>query len=126
MGGWAPAGCYGVRVNTGARGEGRDPGRLTFSFTENDDGWVTAQIVEYPAAISQGSTSEEARRNVLEALHDLTHEATLAERVAFTVDAALSELGALASDLVGFAERLLGSAAERARIAADRDRTGVH
>jgi predicted RNase H-like HicB family nuclease len=60
-------------VSTGARAEGRDPGRLTFSYTENDDGRVTVQIVEFPSAISQGATREEAQRNVLDALHDLTH-----------------------------------------------------
>lgn len=33
--------------------ESLDPARLTISYTENEDGWVTAQVVEYPAAISQ-------------------------------------------------------------------------
>ncbi|HLH66141.1 MAG TPA: hypothetical protein VKV27_10595 [Solirubrobacteraceae bacterium] len=68
------------------------PDRLTFRFTPNPDGWVTAQIVEFPAAISQGATENEARANVLEALHDLMHEPTTAERIAFAADAALDEV----------------------------------
>jgi hypothetical protein len=37
----------------------REPGsieaaQLSVTYTENEDGWVTAQVVEYPAAISQG------------------------------------------------------------------------
>lgn len=46
-------------------------GRLTFRYTENPDGWVTAQIAEYPEAISQGESHAEARLNALYALHDL-------------------------------------------------------
>ncbi|HEY4827003.1 MAG TPA: hypothetical protein VIH85_09545 [Solirubrobacteraceae bacterium] len=60
---------------------------LTFLYTANPDGWVTAQIAEFPEAISQGETESEARMNVLEALHDLTHSPTVAERVAFTIQA---------------------------------------
>jgi hypothetical protein len=60
---------------------------LTFRYTSNPDGWVTAQIEEFPEAISQGETEVEARANVLEALHDLTHHPTLAERAAFTIQA---------------------------------------
>lgn len=78
--------------------------RLTFRFTPNPDGWVTAQIVEYPEAISQGPTESEARANVLEALHDLIHEPTTAERIAFATDAALDEL---VDHLEAVAQRLL-------------------
>lgn len=58
---------------------------LTFLYTSNPDGWVTAQIAEFPEAISQGETEREAQANVLEALHDLTHEPTLAEQAAFAI-----------------------------------------
>jgi hypothetical protein len=58
-----------------------DPEQLTFRYIENDDGWVTAQIAEFPEAISQGRTQHEAWVNVLDALHDLTHEPTTAERL---------------------------------------------
>jgi predicted RNase H-like HicB family nuclease len=42
--------------------------RLTIRYTDAGDGWVTAQIAEIPAAISEGRTREEARENVLDAL----------------------------------------------------------
>jgi hypothetical protein len=64
---------------------------LTVRFTTNPDGWVTAQLEEIPAAISQGRDEDEAWVNVLEALHDLTHQPTAAERVAYTVQARLVE-----------------------------------
>ncbi|HTT26766.1 MAG TPA: hypothetical protein VMG37_00040 [Solirubrobacteraceae bacterium] len=63
--------------------------RLTFVYTTNPDGWVTAQIEEFPDAVSQGETELQARANVLEALHDLIHEPTLAERAAFAIQAML-------------------------------------
>lgn len=44
---------------------------ITFTYTKNDDGWVTAQVVEMPAAISQGLNRQEAFANVIGALHDL-------------------------------------------------------
>ena len=96
-----------------------DPARLTIAYTENDDGWVTAQVVEYPAAISQGATRHEAWVNVLDALHDLTHEPTLAERVAFTVQAWLTALTELLAELGG---RFIGAAAGHGRTAIERGR----
>lgn len=68
-----------------------EPAQLTISYTEGDDGWITTQVVEYPAAISQGRSRHEAWVNVLDALHDLTHEPTTAERVAYTVQARIVE-----------------------------------
>lgn len=68
-----------------------EPAQLTISYSENDDGWITAQVVEYPAAISQGRSRHEAWLNVLDALHDLTHEPTTSERVAFMVQARIIE-----------------------------------
>ena len=41
---------------------------IEFAF---EDGWWTSQIVEEPAAIGQGRTKEDAKLNVLSALHDL-------------------------------------------------------
>ena len=67
------------------------PTTITVTYTENDDGWITAQVVEYPGAISQGPTRHEAWVNVIGALRDLTHEPTTAERVAFTVQARIVE-----------------------------------
>jgi hypothetical protein len=68
-----------------------EPAQLTISYTEGDDGWITAQVVEYPAAISQGRSRHEAWVNVLDALHDLTHEPTASEKVAYTVQARIVE-----------------------------------
>jgi predicted RNase H-like HicB family nuclease len=49
----------------------------TATFTPGEDGWICAQIVELPEAISQGRTLEEAKNNVIEAL-----EAAIAWRLA--------------------------------------------
>jgi hypothetical protein len=68
-----------------------DPTQLTVLYTRNEDGWVTAQIAEYPAAISQGRTEHEAWTNVLDALHDLMHEPTATERLAALVQARIVE-----------------------------------
>ena len=41
----------------------------TVAFEEPDEnGWIVAQVVEVPGAISQGRTREEARKNVVDAL----------------------------------------------------------
>jgi len=45
--------------------------RLTIRYLDAGDGWVTAQIAEIPAAISEGRTRAEARANVLDALQDV-------------------------------------------------------
>lgn len=45
---------------------------LHVRFTDTDDGWVTAQVLEVPGAISQGRSRDEARANVLDALRELT------------------------------------------------------
>lgn len=77
-----------------------DSQHLTVVFTANDDGWVTAQIEEFPAAISQGPTEREAWSNVLDALHDLTHEPTPTERVVYAAQARLDRLTEVAEQLV--------------------------
>ncbi len=41
---------------------------LTVHYEDAGEGWVTAQVVEVPGAISQGRTREEARENVIDAL----------------------------------------------------------
>jgi predicted RNase H-like HicB family nuclease len=43
--------------------------RLTITFDEPDEvGWIVARTYGVPGAISQGSTCEEARENVIDAL----------------------------------------------------------
>jgi hypothetical protein len=96
-----------------------DPSHLTVIYTTNPDGWITAQIAEFPAAISQGRSEHEAWVNVLEALHDLTHEPTLAERIAFTAQARIVEPVSELIDLIGplneRLDRLVASARDRHR-----------
>ena len=58
---------------------------LTFVYQDTDDGWVAVRVHEVPGAISQGRTREEARANAIAALHDLTHEPSLAERALYSV-----------------------------------------
>ena len=41
---------------------------LTIRYSDAGDGWVTAQVLEIPGAISEGKTREEAKANVLDAL----------------------------------------------------------
>lgn len=41
---------------------------LTIQYSDAGDGWVTAQVLEIPGAISEGKTREEAKANVLDAL----------------------------------------------------------
>lgn len=44
---------------------------LTIRYADAGGGWLTAQVVEIPGAISEGRTREEARANVLDALEVL-------------------------------------------------------
>ena len=48
----------------------RQAGHSTYTatFTPDEKGWIVAQVVEVPGAVSQGRTMEEARANVTEAL----------------------------------------------------------
>jgi predicted RNase H-like HicB family nuclease len=93
-----------------------DPAKLTVLYTRNDDGWITAQIAEFPAAISQGRTEHEAWTNVLDALHDLTHEPTASERIAAVVQARLIEpLSGLIEPLDGRLHGLASRARARGR-----------
>ncbi len=69
-----------VERSAGFRETGRaDPSRrklsatsetlhLTVHYEGAGEGWVTAQVVEVPGAISQGRTRQEARENVIDAL----------------------------------------------------------
>lgn len=45
--------------------------KLSVIYSQGAGGMVVAQIREFPAAISQGRTREEARENVLDALREL-------------------------------------------------------
>jgi predicted RNase H-like HicB family nuclease len=62
---------------------GTETETLTIVYEDGGDGWVSAQIAELPAAVSQGRTRAEAKANVISALHDLTHEPTLPERLLY-------------------------------------------
>jgi predicted RNase H-like HicB family nuclease len=42
--------------------------KLTAIIEKSEDGWFVGQIEEIPAAISQGKTIEELKRNLLDAL----------------------------------------------------------
>ncbi len=44
---------------------------LTIVFESGDDGWIVASIPEVPGVHSQGKTREEARENVIDALHEV-------------------------------------------------------
>jgi predicted RNase H-like HicB family nuclease len=48
-----------------------DPLRLTIVYEQGDGGWIVASVPEVPGALSQGSTREEARSNVIEALRGI-------------------------------------------------------
>lgn len=67
------------------------PSHLGVRYDRNPDGWVTAQFVELPAAISQGRDVDEAWLNLLDALYDLAHEPTRAERLATALQVRLFE-----------------------------------
>jgi len=45
--------------------------RLTIIYEAGEDGWVVASVPEVSGVHSQGRTREEARANVLDALHDI-------------------------------------------------------
>jgi predicted RNase H-like HicB family nuclease len=45
---------------------------LTIVFEPTEEGGYTAFIPEVPGAISEGETIDEARKMVLDALHELT------------------------------------------------------
>lgn len=44
---------------------------LTIVYEDAEDGWVVASIPEVPGAHSQGHTREQARENVIDALHGI-------------------------------------------------------
>jgi predicted RNase H-like HicB family nuclease len=45
--------------------------RLTIVFEPDAGGWIVASVPEVPGALSQGRTREEARENVIDALHGI-------------------------------------------------------
>lgn len=47
--------------------------KLSVIYSRGAGGTVVAQIREFPAAMSQGRTREEARENVLDALRELVY-----------------------------------------------------
>jgi predicted RNase H-like HicB family nuclease len=48
-----------------------EPLRLTIVYEESGDGWILASVPEVPGAVSQGHTRQEARDNVIDALHGI-------------------------------------------------------
>lgn len=48
-----------------------EPLRLTIVYENAGDGWIVASIPEVPGALSQGHTRQEARENVIDALHGI-------------------------------------------------------
>lgn len=42
--------------------------KLTAIIEQSSDGWYVGQIEEFPAAISQGKTIDELKKNLLDAL----------------------------------------------------------
>lgn len=45
--------------------------KLTAFIEKSDDGWYVGQIQEFPAAMSQGKTIRELKKNLLDALYEL-------------------------------------------------------
>jgi predicted RNase H-like HicB family nuclease len=48
-----------------------EPLRLVIVFEDGADGWVVASIPQVPGALSQGRSRDEARENVIDALHGI-------------------------------------------------------
>ncbi len=48
-----------------------EPLRLTIVYETGEDGWIVVSIPEVPGVHSQGRTREEARANVIDALHGI-------------------------------------------------------
>lgn len=48
-----------------------EPLQLTIVYETGDDGWIVASVPEVPGALSQGRTREQARENVIDALHGI-------------------------------------------------------
>lgn len=45
--------------------------RLTIVYEQGEDGFIVSSVPEVPGASSQGRTREEARENVIDALHGI-------------------------------------------------------
>lgn len=48
-----------------------EPLHLTIVYEEGEDGWIVASVPEVPGVHSQGRTREDARANVIDALHGI-------------------------------------------------------
>ena len=59
-------------------GRGVYPSEFTIRLTRNDDGWWTSQVVERPAAISQGTDAAAAALSVLDALFEVVADERIA------------------------------------------------
>ncbi len=71
---------------------------LTVRYEDAGDGWVTAQVLEVPGAVSEGRGRHEARANVIDALQTvLTPDEQLAGRLQETASRSYSPSGGEAS-----------------------------
>ena len=48
-----------------------EPATLTAVFTPDEDGWVMAQLAEWPAVVTCGRTVEQARAMLLDAAQEM-------------------------------------------------------
>jgi predicted RNase H-like HicB family nuclease len=66
-------GCHICAVEEASRlpHSGRVNVRVEIVYEVNEDGWVIASISHVPGVHSQGRTREEARANVIDALHGM-------------------------------------------------------
>ena len=48
-----------------------EPLHLTIVYEDGEDGWTVASVPEVPGVHSQGRTRDEARSNVIDALHGI-------------------------------------------------------
>lgn len=48
-----------------------EPLHFTIVYENGDDGWIAASVPEVPGVHSQGRTRDEARTNVIDALHGI-------------------------------------------------------
>ena len=67
-----PSGALQARARFGGYGLSMaETLQVTIVYEQGEDGWVVASIPEVPGAHSQGRSREEARANVIDALHGI-------------------------------------------------------
>ena len=68
---WVSRGVSPVRAVGATFRSVSEPLRLTIVYEDTGDGWIVASVPEVPGAHSQGHTREQARANVIDALHGI-------------------------------------------------------